>query len=104
VVLDMNFKRLLRTILKGDTFDNLPPQNVNRIMNDFEAGIRKTFDGTDSRTYTISLPGVPDDPETGLQAGIMTISPCDKLPAPLSLQQQTNIIPEQSSTRLLIQS
>jgi hypothetical protein len=71
----MNFKRLLRTTLKGETFDNLPPQNVIRIMNDFEAGIRKTFDGTDGRTYTIALPGVPDDAETGPQAGIMTLSP-----------------------------
>jgi hypothetical protein len=55
-------------------FDNLPPQNVARIMNDFEAGIRKTFDGTDNRTYTISLPGVPDDPDNRVQANIMTLS------------------------------
>jgi len=43
-------------------------------MNDFESGIRKTFDGEDKMKYTISLPGVHDKPNICMQAGIMTLS------------------------------
>ena len=74
VFLDLAFKRLLRTYLQADTFDTLPPLNVARIMNDFEYGIKRTYDGSDQTVHTISLPGVPDDPDIQLQANIMQLS------------------------------
>jgi len=43
-------------------------------MNDFQTGIRKTFDGTDEMTYTLTLPGVQRDiPEINFVEGIMTL-------------------------------
>jgi hypothetical protein len=73
VILDANFKKLLRTELKEGIFDSLPNLNVSTIMRDFENGIRKVFDGTDNTPYTISLPGVADDSDSRIQANMMSL-------------------------------
>jgi len=62
-LLDEGFKRLLRSHVGAETLDNLPPENLARIMNDFETGIRKNFDGTDKFKYSVGMFGIPDDPK-----------------------------------------
>jgi hypothetical protein len=74
VFLDESFRKLLRTFVGADVFDNLPPDNVARIMNDFETGTRKTFDGTDNIKYSVAMFGIPDDPKRNIEASLWKLS------------------------------
>jgi hypothetical protein len=55
-------------------FDKLPSDNVARIMNDFETGTRKTFDGTDNIKYSVAMFGIPDDPNRNIEASLWKLS------------------------------
>jgi hypothetical protein len=74
VFLDESFRKLLRTYVGASTFDALPAENVVRIMNDFEIGVRKNFDGTDDINYSVAMFGIPDDPDKNIKASLWRLS------------------------------
>jgi hypothetical protein len=71
----LNFNKLLRTYLGEDLLESLPPENLARINNDFETGIRKIFDGEDRRgDYTVAMTGIPDSCSEKIRAGLLRLS------------------------------
>jgi hypothetical protein len=43
-------------------------------MNDSETGVRKQFDGEDKIKYSVTMPGIADDPTKKIQAGFLRLS------------------------------
>jgi hypothetical protein len=74
VLLELNFLKLLRTYLTAEVLDALPPENLNRIINDFETGVRKAFDGEDRTNYTVAMPGVPEKSCAKIKAGLLRLT------------------------------
>jgi hypothetical protein len=74
VLLELNFLKLLRTYLTAEVLNALPPENLNRIINDFETGVRKAFDGEDRTNYTVALPGVPENCCAKIKAGLLRLT------------------------------
>lgn len=54
--------------------DALPAENIARIMNDFETGVRKSFDGTDDNNYSVAMFGIPDDPAKNIKGSLWRLS------------------------------
>jgi hypothetical protein len=63
----------LSTFLGGDVH-NAPPQNLAKMMSDFEYGIKRQFADDDSKTYSLFMPGCQDNPEIQLMNGRMTLT------------------------------
>jgi len=74
VFLDESFRKLLRTYVGASTLDALSPETIARIMNDFETGVRKSFDGTDDINYSVAMFGIPDDPVKNIKASLWRLS------------------------------
>lgn len=74
MLLEINFLKLLRTWLTTDVLDALPQENLSRIINDFETGIRKVFDGEDSTNYAVAMPGVPEGSCLKIKAGLLRLT------------------------------
>jgi hypothetical protein len=73
VFLNINFENLLRTYLGTATITALPRENLSGIINDFECGVRKVFDG-EERAYKVAVPGVPPSSCEKIKAGYLRLS------------------------------
>ncbi|KAH0565665.1 hypothetical protein GP486_000939 [Trichoglossum hirsutum] len=73
VFLDIAFKNFLSTFLGGDVH-NAPPQNLAKMMSDFEYGIKRQFTDNDTKTYSLFMPGCQDNPRIQLMNGRMTLT------------------------------
>lgn len=73
VFLEINFENLLRTYLGAETLNALPLENLDGIINDFESGVRKVFDG-EERAYKVTVPGVPPSSCEKIKAGYLRLS------------------------------
>jgi hypothetical protein len=51
----------------------LPRENLSGIINDFECGVRKIFDG-EERAYKVAVPGVPSRACNKIRAGYLRLS------------------------------
>jgi hypothetical protein len=73
-LLEVNFIKLLRTYLSAEVLEALPTENLNHIINDYENGVRKAFDGEDRTNYTVTMPGVPEKSCTKIRAGLLRLT------------------------------
>ena len=74
VFLEANFRKLLRTYLGDQVYDNLDPECEARIIRDFEHGIRRLYDGEGPREYNIIMPGVPEGTCSQIRSGLLRLS------------------------------
>ena len=73
-LLEVNFVKLLRTYLTAEVLEALPAENLDHIINDFENGVRKAFDGEDRMNYTVTMPGVPERSCAKIRAGFLRLT------------------------------
>lgn len=66
--------KLLRTYLTTEVLDALPIENLDHIINDYENGVRKAFDGEDRTNYTVAMPGVPENSCSKIRAGLLRLT------------------------------
>ena len=56
-----------------EVLEALPQENLNRIINDFETGVRKAFDGED-HNYAVAMTGVPEGACSKIKAGLLRLT------------------------------
>ena len=87
VFLEANFRKLLRTYLGTEIYDNLDPECEARIIRDFEHGIRRLYDG-EPKEHTIIMPGVPEGCCPQIKSGLMRLSSAELKPVFMPVVQK----------------
>ena len=88
VFLEANFRKLLRTYLGEQVYDNLDPECEARIIRDFEHGIRRLYDSEGTREYTIIMPGVPEGTCSQIRSGLLRLSTAELQPVFMPVVQK----------------
>jgi hypothetical protein len=88
VFLEANFRKLLRTYLGGQVYDNLDPECEARIIRDFEHGIRRLYTGDGEKEYTVIMPGVPENTCSQIRSGLMRLSTAELQPVFMPVVQK----------------
>lgn len=73
VFLDVAFAKYIETVIGEKQYNSIKESYRNKMMKEFEFGIKRAFNGHDDQTYSVDLKGVKDDPKNGIVDETITI-------------------------------
>ena len=79
VFLDVAFAKYIETVIGEKQYNSIKESYRNKMMKEFEFGIKRAFNGHDDQTYSVDLKGVKDDPKNGIVDETITIKLCAAL-------------------------
>lgn len=72
--INTNFEDFVRSRI-GDAFDNMKPKGRLVMMKHFDEFLKRTFsDDEDEDIFSCPIPGVPDNPEAGVEDGFFVLT------------------------------
>ncbi|KAH6849437.1 hypothetical protein B0T12DRAFT_418225 [Alternaria alternata] len=74
VFLDHAFVRWVQTIVGEREYENIKPKAKRRMLQQFEAGVKRCFTG-DDKVYSVELPGVEDNRDCGIDDDTISLKP-----------------------------
>ncbi|KAJ8131335.1 hypothetical protein O1611_g2287 [Lasiodiplodia mahajangana] len=66
VFLDMAFERYIIGLVGQEAYAGIKQANKNKMLRDFEFGVKRAFDGSDDKDYSVDLKGIDDNEEEGI--------------------------------------
>ncbi|KAI1123685.1 hypothetical protein F5Y10DRAFT_285795 [Nemania abortiva] len=66
VFLDMAFERYIMGLVGQEVYAGTKQANRNKMLQDFEFGVKRAFDGSDNNDYSVDLKGIGDNEEEGI--------------------------------------
>ncbi|KAI0517987.1 hypothetical protein F5B22DRAFT_654313 [Xylaria bambusicola] len=66
VFLDLAFERYITTIVGEEAYSYIKQVNKNKMLREFEFGVKRAFDGAEDKDYSVDLKGVEDNIEEGI--------------------------------------
>jgi hypothetical protein len=88
----MDFERYIISLVGPEVYAGIKQANRNKMLRDFEFGVKRAFDGSSDKDYSVDLKGIDDDEEKGIVDDTI----------PLKLYVDSTVATMASSSRRLI--
>ncbi|KAI0118627.1 hypothetical protein GGR51DRAFT_570436 [Nemania sp. FL0031] len=66
VFLDMAFEKYIISLVGQEVYAEIKQANKNKMLRDFEFGVKRAFDGSNDKDYSVDLKGIHDNEEEGI--------------------------------------
>lgn len=66
VFLDMAFERYIAGLVGQEVYSALKSENKDKMLLEFEFGIKRAFNGDGHQDYSVDLKGIEDNEEEGI--------------------------------------
>lgn len=75
VYLDVAFRRYVKTIVGESQYESITPRYRKMMENEFEHGVKRTFNGDPKVPFSVDLVGVKDNEAEGISDETITLQP-----------------------------